>query len=136
MIQLPDYEYDRPLCWMEDQLVEDEAYDFRIVDDPPVPGYRPTCLELSLASSPLRWRVMLPGQHIEWYHEVLWAPRGFELPEDPEEGVPVLTSPVAMYRTVVFDAEWFRGLEVEHTGECLTCDHCMAIAAGVAEEGS
>jgi len=117
-----------PPCYLVDQMQPDAAYDLHLSstrpDDPN--------LYFSVVGHPNPWRVPMCG--VEWHHEVLWAPPGFELPDDRAVRVPVLTCVDSMYRTLVFDPEWFSTLQVEHSGECLTCDHCMAIAADVYEQ--
>jgi len=53
------------------------------------------------------WRVLLDGLR-SWYHDLLWAPDGFELREGEEYDA--LSCEVggtsAMWRVLVFDREW------------------------------
>ena len=68
------------------------------------------------------------AHQMEGHPPFVWAPDGFELPGDGET-VEVRTHDLWGYHILIFDWDWFVGLQVMHDSFGRTCPACLAMKA-------
>jgi hypothetical protein len=118
-------------CWLK-QFTNEVLKDFKLHEEADHLGNPRTVLSYDLVGSPYRWRVEpVP----EGMPRSIYAPDGFELPDEPFE---VLLCDVKHWgwKCIVFDAAWFFKLPIEHDGLAeRTCEECAEQDAWVTGPG-